>query len=218
MQKTSLIRHISKQAAFTMIELLIVIAILGILAVAVLAAINPIEQINRGRDTGSRSDSEQLLSAIDRFYAYKGYYPWVTNPNDESALGGVGGELHGVANDTTIVYGGGSIPAWPDNGTPDPCYVLDKIAEGDGANCVGTNELKRSFVTKVTRPDYNHLYVYYDGNPGSSLYVCFKPKSGAMQEDARSRCVDDSGSGLPADLQGVAGHVCADGEEFICLP
>ncbi|NIT03538.1 prepilin-type N-terminal cleavage/methylation domain-containing protein, partial [Candidatus Saccharibacteria bacterium] len=51
---------------FTMIELLIVIAVIGILAIAVLAAINPIEQINRGRDTGSRSDAEQLIGAIDR--------------------------------------------------------------------------------------------------------------------------------------------------------
>ena len=47
------------QLGFTMIELLIVITILGILAVAVLSAINPIEQINRGRDTGRQSDAEQ---------------------------------------------------------------------------------------------------------------------------------------------------------------
>ena len=72
MKKINFFSKVKSQMAFTMIELLIVIAILGILAVAVLAAINPIEQINRGRDTGSRSDAEQLLSAIDRFYAYKG--------------------------------------------------------------------------------------------------------------------------------------------------
>lgn len=65
---------------FTMIELLIVIAVLGILAVAVLSAINPIEQINRSRDTGSRSDAEQLLGAIDRFYTGSGYYPWSSGP------------------------------------------------------------------------------------------------------------------------------------------
>ena len=65
---------------FTLIELLIVIAVLGILAVAVLAAINPIEQINRSRDTGSRSDAEQLLGAVDRFYASRGFYPWRSSP------------------------------------------------------------------------------------------------------------------------------------------
>jgi hypothetical protein len=177
--------------------------------VAVLAAINPIEQINRGRDTGSRSDSEQLLSAIDRFYAYKGYYPWLTNPNDTATL-----NWRGVAGDATITFGGGSIPAWPDNATPVPCYVLDKIANGDTSGCDGTNEVKRSFVDKVTKSDYNHLYVYYNGDPGSSLYVCFKPQSGAMQKDAADRC----SAGLPDDLQGAVSQVCATGEEYICLP
>ncbi|EKD87098.1 MAG: hypothetical protein ACD_37C00044G0003, partial [uncultured bacterium] len=45
----------SSESGFTLIELLIVITILGILATAVLAAINPLEQISRGRDTGSKS-------------------------------------------------------------------------------------------------------------------------------------------------------------------
>ena len=75
-----------KTKGFTMIELLIVIAVLGILAVAVLAAINPIEQINRGRDTGGRSDAEQLISGIDRYYATKGQYPWMNDPHDSQAM------------------------------------------------------------------------------------------------------------------------------------
>lgn len=197
-----------------MIELLIVIAILGILAVAVLAAINPIEQINRGRDTGSRSDSEQLLSAIDRFYAYKGYYPWVTNPNNDSALA-----WRGVSGDVAIVIPSGSIDAWEDDAVATPCFVLDKISDGNAdGSCPGTNEVKRSFTDKVVKPDYNHLYVYFSGDAGSSLYVCFKPQSGAMQEEAATRCVDEAGSGLPDDLQAAAADVCADGEEYVCLP
>lgn len=214
MKQINFLQKIRSQAAFTMIELLIVIAILGILAVAVLAAINPIEQINRGRDTGSRSDSEQALSAIDRFYAYKGYYPWVTNPNDDATLA-----WRGVSGATTITFGGGSIAAWADNGTPTPCYVLDKISDGNtDGSCPGTNEVKRSFVDKITKSDYNHLYAYYNGDPGSSLYICFKPQSGAMQEEAAERCVDESGSGLPEDLQGAAASVCAAGDEYVCLP
>ncbi len=213
MKKINFLQKVRNQAAFTMIELLIVIAILGILAVAVLAAINPIEQINRGRDTGSRSDAEQLLSAIDRFYAYKGYYPWVTNPNDTSTLA-----WRGVAGDTAISLESGSITAWGDNATT-PCYVLDKIANGNAdGTCVGTNEVKRSFVDKITKTDYNHLYVYYNGEPGSSMYVCFKPQSGAMQEEAATRCADTSGTGLPDDLKDAAASICADGVEYICLP
>jgi len=213
MKKINFLSKVKSQMAFTMIELLIVIAILGILAVAVLAAINPVEQINRGRDTGSRSDAEQLLSAIDRFYAYKGYYPWTTNPNNDSAL-----PWRGVAGDATISFTGGSIDAWGDDATT-PCYVLDKIANGNAdESCVGTNEVKRSFIDKITKSDYNHLYVYFSGDAGDSLYVCFKPQSGAMQEEATTRCVDTSGFGLPEDFRAAAASVCADGEEYVCLP
>jgi len=214
MKQTNFLSKIRSQAAFTMIELLIVIAILGILAVAVLAAINPIEQINRGRDTGSRSDSEQLLSAIDRFYAYKGYYPWVNNPNNDSTLA-----WRGVSGGTAIVISSGSIAAWEDDTVGTPCFVLDKIADGNVAGtCPGTNEVKRSFTDKIIKPDYNHLYVYYNGNAGSSLYVCFKPQSGAMKEEAVKRCGDDTGSGLPNDLQSAAASVCATDNEYVCLP
>jgi len=214
MKQNKFFSKLKSQLAFTMIELLIVIAILGILAVAVLAAINPIEQINRGRDTGSRSDAEQLLSAIDRFYAYKGYYPWVSNPNNDAAL-----VFRGVSLDTSITVDGGSIGAWADDSVDTPCYVLDKIANGNTAGtCVGTNEVKRSFVDKIIKTDYNHLYVFYSGDPGESLYVCFKPQSGAMQEEAATRCVDEAGSGLPDDLQSAAASVCVAGEEYSCLP
>ena len=49
---------------FTMIELLVVISVIGILATAVLSSINPIEQINKGRDTRTRSDAAQLIKVL----------------------------------------------------------------------------------------------------------------------------------------------------------
>src|SRR3989344_5778937 len=63
---------------FTLVELLIVIALLGVIALIVIAAINPIEQRNRARDTGMKSDASQMLSAIDRYFAAKAEFPWVT--------------------------------------------------------------------------------------------------------------------------------------------
>ena len=57
MKKLSKIFSLSSKAGFTMIELLVVIAVIGVLAVAVLSSINPIEQINKGRDTRTRSDA-----------------------------------------------------------------------------------------------------------------------------------------------------------------
>jgi len=68
---------------FTLIELLIVIVILGILAVAILSAINPIEQIRKANDAGKRSDSAELLNAYERYYTTFQAYPWgATVPTD----------------------------------------------------------------------------------------------------------------------------------------
>ena len=61
---------------FTLIELLIVIAILGILAVAVLSAINPVEQMKKARDAGRKSDAAELLNAHERYFTTFGCYPW----------------------------------------------------------------------------------------------------------------------------------------------
>lgn len=52
---------------FTLIELLIVIAILGTLAVLALIAIDPLEQLARGRDAGKLSTTAQLGHAIEAY-------------------------------------------------------------------------------------------------------------------------------------------------------
>ena len=70
---------------FTLIELLIVIAVLGVLAAVVLVAINPLEQLARGRDAGRKTSMGQLVNAVQAFYTSRnGTYPtqsitWVTD-------------------------------------------------------------------------------------------------------------------------------------------
>ncbi len=61
---------------FTLIELLVVISVIAVLAVAVLSSINPVEQINKAKDTASKSDASELLNATERYYATFGCYPW----------------------------------------------------------------------------------------------------------------------------------------------
>lgn len=181
----------ASQKGFTMIELLIVIAILGILAVAVLAAINPIEQINRGRDTGTRSDAEQLLGAIDRFNAFSGHLPWVSNPSDSFV------QLWQYVDDVDWNYTtpGGEI-----------CPILTRLGTTPStmANCTNTEELKDSFISKVSDNNYNKLYIYNRGLPGDSTYVCFVPQSNAFRTEADTRCT----TGLPADLADIADRLC----------
>lgn len=61
---------------FTLIELLIVIAVLGILAAVVLIAINPIEQLARGRDAGRKTTLGQLKNGVLAYYTSRqGVFP-----------------------------------------------------------------------------------------------------------------------------------------------
>ena len=55
------------QKGFTLIELLIVIGIIGVLAAAVLVALNPLEQFARGRDTGRTNTIDQLGKAAQSY-------------------------------------------------------------------------------------------------------------------------------------------------------
>lgn len=71
-----------KQKGFTIIELLIVIAIIGVLAAVVLLAIDPLEQIDRGRDAGRKTSVAQLGHAVEAWSTAQsptGAYPDATN-------------------------------------------------------------------------------------------------------------------------------------------
>lgn len=61
---------------FTLVELLIVIALLGALAIGLIGAIDPFEQLKKGTDTGTRNNVSEIQSAVIRYYALKGRMPW----------------------------------------------------------------------------------------------------------------------------------------------
>ncbi|MBI2616819.1 hypothetical protein HYW55_01640 [Candidatus Gottesmanbacteria bacterium] len=179
-----------------MIELLIVIAVLGFLAVAVLSAINPIEQINRSKDTASRSDAEQLISGSDRYYTQKGYYPWM-------------GAVDDVTNQ--FAFNNASLVKVATNNT-DVNRALTALS-------TNTSELKSSFITRITAGDYNPLYFFNRGLQGDSVYICFLPKSKAFVDDAWTRCGGAGGTGLPTDLIPANAQLCQNANTaYACLP
>lgn len=60
---------------FTLIEIIIVVAILGILAIGLVAALNPVEQINRARDTTTLNVAREFMSGANQFQTSKIYSP-----------------------------------------------------------------------------------------------------------------------------------------------
>jgi len=72
-----------KLPAFTLIELLIVIAIVGILAAAVMVAINPAKRSRQARDAIRKSHIAVLADAFQAYYVtHEGLYPGTPHPFD----------------------------------------------------------------------------------------------------------------------------------------
>ncbi len=76
------------QEGFTLIELLVVLGILGILAAALLAAINPVEQLNKARDAALENTASEFISATVQYYAAHNTLPWTTGCYPSAGLNG----------------------------------------------------------------------------------------------------------------------------------
>ncbi|HUO04307.1 MAG TPA: type II secretion system major pseudopilin GspG [Candidatus Binataceae bacterium] len=62
-----------KQDGFTLIEIMVVIAILGLLATIVVQSLRG--ATDRARRVKAQSDISELKTALDRYYLDNGYYP-----------------------------------------------------------------------------------------------------------------------------------------------
>ncbi len=59
---------------FTLVELLVVIAVIGVLAAVVLVAINPAKKLAQARDAQRKSGIQQISTAISTYYTQKTSY------------------------------------------------------------------------------------------------------------------------------------------------
>lgn len=120
---------------FTLVELLIVIAILGTLAVVVLIALNPVQQLARTRDSGRQSTVAQLGHAMEAYATARGgVYPAVV-----------------ATWITTNLVTPGEI-----NTLPSPVTY-----SAGGANCQGTTAVENGFCYKVGGTGGNTQFVIY---------------------------------------------------------
>jgi len=66
----------NKQNAFTLIEMLIVIVIIGILAAALVPRLQSVQA--RARDTKRKADMNQIYNGINIYYLDRGTIPYVS--------------------------------------------------------------------------------------------------------------------------------------------
>src|SRR3989338_7550663 len=82
---------------FTLIELLVVIGILGVLAAALIATIDPFEQLKKAQDANVKNTAVEFVTANIRYYTTHNVLPWA----DTAVVGCSGG-----TNPTAMNIGG----------------------------------------------------------------------------------------------------------------
>ena len=163
------------QSAFTLVELLIVIALLGVIATIVIAAINPIEQANRAADSGMKADASQMVSAIQRYYTTHNEFPWnnctgspctplVALPEDAfdwTSADAVGVGLCSTANCKTETTHGTLVEALE----------------------LQTAFLSKGWINPLSPSRANQLFISKGVGSSSSVYVCWIPKSSSNRQN-----------------------------------
>lgn len=64
-----------RMKGFTLIELIIALAILGVLAAALITLLNPFEQVRKSNDAKRKTALEQMQRALEMYYQDYGRYP-----------------------------------------------------------------------------------------------------------------------------------------------
>lgn len=154
------------QKGFTLIELLIVIGILGILASALVATIDPFEQLRKGTDANVKNVSVEYLNANMRYYMTHNSMPWtdLNNTNNQPACS------------TSVGFG--------IDGYPTGAALVNMVS---GAGClkalVDDGEIKQGFTNATSV--LSSILVSGDANNG--VTVCFKPQSKSQKSSPETK-------------------------------
>lgn len=168
------------QSGFTLIELLVVIGILGILAAALVATIDPFEQLKKADDSKIKNMAVEFQTANVRYYTTHGAFPW----NDLSGNGTcTAAPLDATFTGATVNLNTGA--------------MLGCI-NGASNSLISEGELKDAFDSVPT--DLAKVKVSWDSTDATNMYVCFAPTS-KSQKSAPETAYDSAGqplNGCPA--------------------
>ena len=156
-------------AGFTLIELLVVIAILGILAAALIATIDPFEQVKKANDANLKNVAVEFVNSNIRYYANHNALPWFS-----------------VANGGANCYTGGATLSSVALSNLSTC-VTTLVSDGElKAGFSNTSNLSQLSATNPNPQTTN----------ATDTIVCFMPQSKSQQKDSNTRFTQGGATGV----------------------
>ncbi len=163
------------QKGFTLIELLVVIGILGILAAALVATIDPFEQLRKAEDSRSQNVAVEFHNALIRYYTGQLAMPW-----EVAAETGGDCDLEGTTTDVEV-------------GTT----IDDLSGEGCLDVLIGIGELKEAFDTAAGLENVYVTEPYTGAAVDGSVSVCYQSVSKSGMANPNNRY--DQGGAIIAE-------------------
>ena len=154
----------SLRKGFTLMEILIVVAILGVLVVVALISINPAQRQAQARDTGRKSSIIQLGHAVQTYFTASSSFP--SNANWAQDLINIG-ELSTFPSGIRYNSGTNCVTFVQPGDDPTYCYGLDVT---NGAIVFSTAEANINLV-KCTSPET--AYFAFSSADSRGGTICF---------------------------------------------
>lgn len=151
-------------SGFTLIELLVVIGILGILATALVATIDPFEQLKKAQDSNVKNTAVEYVDANIRYYTTHNSLPW----GNTDAFGALCGQAVAGGQGATVV--------------PTSTITLNTLASNCIAELINDGELKTAFTSAA-----GVLSSIIITGGTNSVTACFAPQSRAQRADINTK-------------------------------
>ena len=167
-----ILMNINKKEGFTLIEILIVVAIIAILASVVLIGLGPTQQ--SGRDARRISDLREIQTGLELYYSKCGFYPGAAN-----CAGGWVAATFGQMS-AALTGSGIGVAVVPNDPTNGATYYY-AAAAGDGTVVAGS-----TYVLSATLENSNNSVFSGASYGGAGLT---NPKGGGATCAAPNYCV-----------------------------